>query len=355
MRLRTYLLAANGSSIAFIVICLIISCNIMLLSFEQTVFLMFIALIAGVISFFVHVIMTRPIEKAMGLITLESTRIAAGDFKGEVPEIGPREFRQLAFQFNEMSGKLNGSFTKLQQSESSRRELIANISHDLRTPLASIQSFVEALQDDIVKDKETFARYLSTIKLETKRLGLLIEDLFQLSRMESGTEIMHLQPYFLDDLIIETLENCQLRLDEAKSEVSVDIPEKMNKVRIDPDRLKRVFINLIENAQRHSPAGGLIKITVQDQDPEYCKVVIADQGEGISSNELGLIFDRFYRVEKSRDRKHGGAGLGLAIAKSIVELHGGQIGAESTVGIGSSFWFTLPKNLSEENSKGENF
>ncbi|MDQ7094638.1 ATP-binding protein [Desulfosporosinus sp. PR] len=349
MRLRTHLLTANGSSIAFILICLSISYYKMLLSLDQIVFLTFVALIAGVISFFVHVIMTRPIEKAIGLITFESAEIAAGDFKGKVPLIGPLEFRQLALQFNEMSGKLNESFTKLQQSETSRRELVANISHDLRTPLASIQSFVEALQDDIVKDKETFERYLNTIRLETKRLGVLIEDLFQLSRMELGTEIVHLQPYFLDDLIIETLENYQLRLDDSKCEVSVDIPEKMKKVYIDPDKLKRVFINLIENALRYSPAGGLIKITVQDQEPEYCKVVITDQGEGISGNELSHIFDRFYRVEKSRDRQYGGTGLGLAIAKSIVELHGGQIGVESTVGIGSSFWFTLPKhNLLEK-------
>lgn len=343
MKLRTHLLLANGISIAFILICLSISYSKMLLTLDQITFLTFIALISGVVSFLVHIIITRPIKNAIDQISTESQKIASGDFDGSVQLIGPYEFKQLALQFNKMSNKLNESFSKLQQSELSRRELVANISHDLRTPLASIQSFVEALQDDVIKDQETFRIYLNTIHLETKRLSGLIGDLFELSQMESGMNTINLQAYYLDNLIVEVLQNYQLRLDESQCEVFAEIPEPMQQVSIDPEKFKRVFINLLENALRYSPTGGQIIITVKDEKLSFLKVEIRDQGKGISEEELSHIFERFYRVEKSRDRKHGGAGLGLAIAKSIVELHGGQIGVESTVGHGSTFWFTIPK------------
>ncbi|MBO8165031.1 MAG: HAMP domain-containing protein [Brevibacillus sp.] len=343
MKLRTYLLIANGSSILLILLCLLVSYIKMFLSLEETIWLGSITVTAGVLSFLLHFFLTRPLEKALLRITEQSRRLAEGDFAVAVPQIGPREFHMLASQFNEMSRKLEKSFRQLQASEASRRELVANVSHDLRTPLASIQSFVEALQDDVIKDEETFQRYLRTIKLETKRLSSLIDDLFHLSRLESGMEEFRPEPFYADSLILETLQGLTIQIEEKQIQVAVDIPERLPPVLVMPEKIRRAIANLVENAIRHSPVGGLITIRVEETDDSFIKVSIADKGEGIPAAEQARIFERFYRTDKARSRAKGGAGLGLAIVRAIVFEHQGSLGVESAVGQGSCFWFTIPK------------
>lgn len=343
MKLRTHLLIASGTSIAFMLIFLIVSYVKMLLSLEEILWLTAATVIAGVISFITHLILTRPVEKAIYLISLESKKVAEGHFQGKVPRIGPVEFQELAASFNEMSEKLEDSFHKLQEAERLKRELVANISHDLRTPLSSIRSFVEALQDHIIEDEIVFQQYLKTIQLETDRLSDLIDDLFQLSHLESGVGNFTPEHCHLDNLIVEVLQNQYVQLEKYRMEVHVDLPEDLPPVFIMPDQIKRVMINLIQNAIQYSTAETFIRIEARSFNNGFVKVVITDQGEGIPEQELKRIFDRFYRVEKSRNKRHGGSGLGLAIARSIIEHHGGEIGAESTPGQGSSFWFTLPQ------------
>jgi two-component system sensor histidine kinase SaeS len=241
-----------------------------------------------------------------------------------------------------MSRKLNESFQQLHSSEVSRRELIANVSHDLRTPLASIQSFVEALQDDLIEDPDTYKRYLSTIRLETQRLSGLINDLFDLSRREAGAESFEPGAYHLDDLIVETLQSHLLQIKEKGIEVEGVIPEHLPPVSIMPNEIKRVVSNLLHNALRHSPEGGKIVIRALMPEDGYVKVIVEDQGEGIAEEEQVRLFERFYRTDQSRSRASGGSGLGLAITKSIVEIHGGEVGVSSKLGEGSLFWFTVP-------------
>lgn len=314
----------------------------MYLSLPETILLSTVTLAAGLFSFALHYYLIRPIERALHQITEQSKKIAEGDFETQVPAIGPLEFRMLAKQFNDMSIKLDKSFHQLRTAESSRKELVANVSHDLRTPLASIQSFVEALQDDVIRDQETFHRYLSTIRLETTRLSHLINDLFELSRLEAGAETFHPSPHFLDNLLIEELQACSLSLDAKKLRVQVSLPDQLPPVWVSAEQIKRLIANLLQNAVRYSPFGGTISIRAEASSPDYITVTITDTGEGIAKDEQSRIFERFYRTDKSRNRERGGAGLGLAIVKSIVERHDGQVGVRSEPGKGSSFWFTLP-------------
>ncbi|GGE79296.1 HAMP domain-containing sensor histidine kinase [Priestia taiwanensis] len=341
MKMRTQLLLANALSIFLIFVFLMISYFCMLLPDDAIVMLTFVTAIAGVLSFFVHGMLIRPIEQAVSQMKDESKKVADGHFNGKVSLIGPKECRQLAENFNEMSRKLEESFTKLQQSEASRKELVANVSHDLRTPLASIQSFVEALQDDIIEDKEVFDQYLKTIQLETKRLGYLIHDLFQLTQLESEAEKFEPELYYVDKLIIEALENQYVHIEEKKLHVHVDLPEKLPAVAVMPEKVMRVVVNLLQNAVRYSKSGGELYVEVQDEG-HVVRIRIIDEGEGIPLEEQAFIFERFYRVEKSRSKEFGGSGLGLAICKSIVELHGGEIGVSSEQGKGSTFYFTIP-------------
>lgn len=343
MKLRTQLMIVNGISFGFIFLFLMMS-YMQMTFFTQKAILILLAVTmgAGVISFFTHYFLIRPIQRAIQLIVLESKKVAAGNFEGKVPEIGPVEFKNLAEHFNDMNRHLEESFAKLHKEESARKELVANVSHDLRTPLTSIQSFVEALQDDIIKDEKTFRTYLNTIRLETKRVSLLVEDLFELSQLETREETFSPVPYHMDNLILETLQNQYLQLEAKNIEVSVNIPEQTPAVVIVPEKIQRVIINLIQNAIRHSSQGDGIEIQVSEFSREWIKVTVLDQGSGIPKNELPHVFDRFYRVEKSRSKEHGGSGLGLSIAKSMVEWHGGTIGVESVPGKGSTFWFTIP-------------
>lgn len=343
MKFRTHLLLANGLSILFILIILLISYIKMLLSFQVILFLTGVSVAAGLLSCIAHLLLTRPVRNAVQQISQETKRIANGDFEGRVPEMGPSDIRELAVNFNEMTRKLEESFTRLQQSERSRRELVANVSHDLRTPLTSIQSFVEALQDDIIEDEETYRRYLQTIQLETKRLSVLINDLFHLSQLESGVERFSPEPYPLDQLVVETLQNQALLLEKKAMKVDVKIPETILPVSIMPDKIKRVLINLLQNAVKYAPENSLIRLSVKDENERELRVEVSDQGPGLSQAERERVFERFYRVEKSRNPEYGGTGLGLAIARSIIELHGGKIGVESEPGKGSTFWFTLQK------------
>jgi two-component system sensor histidine kinase SaeS len=286
--------------------------------------------------------MTKPIEKSLRRITLEAKNIAEGTLKAEVPITGPREFRYLAEQFNEMSSNLQQSFHQIQSAEAQRRELVANVSHDLRTPLASIRSFVEALQDDVVKDEETFKRYLLTIQSETMRLSDLIQDLFDLSTLEAATTPYTPQPTHVDSLILQKLQSLSLQLEAKQLNVKVLMPDDVPPVLIVSHQIQRVLANLLENAIRHSPQQGTITLHVRQTSDAFVQFIVEDEGEGIEEDQLEAIFQRFYRIDASRNRQSGGAGLGLAIAKSIIAIHGGEIGAESVQGKGSQFWFTLP-------------
>ncbi|WP_274472296.1 MULTISPECIES: sensor histidine kinase [unclassified Paenibacillus] len=340
------MLVASGVSTGIILLSLFICYHYMLLRWKDVILLSTVTVGAAVVSMGLHYIMTRPLEKAIQAITQETTRISEGQFEGVVPQLGPSEFRKLALQFNRMTGKLKESFDKLRSAEASRKELVANVSHDLRTPMASIQAFVEALQDDVIQDKATFEHYLRTIRLETGRLDALIQELFKLSQLDAGGAEFAPEPYHADQLIVDGLQSLAFQLEEKSLHVHVILPERLSPVYIMPQEMKRVVANILGNAIRHSPVGGCITIEGEEFRERYLKLSIRDQGPGILEKDADKIFERFYRSDPSRTRVSGGAGLGLAIAKSIVQLHGGSIsvhchkdqGAEQ----GSTFWFTIP-------------
>lgn len=197
------------------------------------------------------------------------------------------------------------------------------------------------MEDDVIKDKETFQRYLNTIRLETKRLGGLIQDLFELSSLEAQGEVFDPQPCHVDELLLSTLESFSFHLAEKTLNVEIDLPDKLPAAVMMPAQMKRVLSNLLQNAIQYSSIEGKIILAAEEKGP-FIRISVTDEGEGIEAEETSRIFERFYRIDKSRSKSNGGAGLGLAIAQSIVELHGGEIGVQSTKGEGSCFWFTLP-------------
>lgn len=344
MKLRNYLLIANLISILTIVVVLLVFYNYMLLSSEQLILLTIAAIAAGCVAAGFHLLIMRPVVDAVRRIGAAATEFASGALRTRVPVVGPVELKVLAEQFNAMGTELEESFRQVKASETSRRELVANLAHDLRTPLASVQSYVEALEDGVVEDEETFRRYLGTIRSESLRLGALIQDLFELSVLdaEQRTQAQEAVSALLDDVLVELLPRFAKPLEDKALDLQVKLPEQFLPCRMVPQQVQRILQNLLENAIRHSPSGGTIGIEVSAA-RGFVQVRVTDQGKGVPDQEKEQIFERFYRLDRSRSRIGGGSGLGLAIAKSLVLQQGGEIGVFNRPEGGSCFWFTLPK------------
>jgi len=230
--------------------------------------------------------------------------------------------------------------SELKKIEKVRREFLANVSHELRTPLTSIRGFLEAMIDGVIDEQER-EKYLQIMHQETLRLGRLVSDVLELARLESGKVELERKETDLASLIARSILKLTPQIEEKELKVRTQIAPGLPSVWVDEDRMEQVILNLLGNAIFFSPQGATITITATQKEG-FVEVGIEDQGPGIPEEEIPYIFERFYRVEKSRAKKHGGLGLGLAIAKQIVELHGGEIGVESEIGRGSRFYFRLP-------------
>ncbi len=243
-------------------------------------------------------------------------------------------------------GILFRDITREKELDQMKTQLLSIVSHELRTPLAAIKGFATTLlRDDVSWDEATQRDFVKIIDEESDRLGELIDNLLDMSQAEVGTLRIDQEPVHLRNLVREAKDRAARR-SEAHWFV-VDLPSHLPRVLADPRRVRQVLNNLLENAIKYSPNGGQITITCEVE-VDHVVVSVADQGQGIPPEYLDRIFDRFFQVDSKSTRKTGGIGLGLSIAKGIVEAHGGRIWAESTPGQGSIFRFTLPLAVESE-------
>lgn len=232
--------------------------------------------------------------------------------------------------------------TEIRRLEVMRRDFVANVSHELKTPLTSIKGFVETLLDEgALEDRENSLNFLRIIRTHADRLDALVDDLLDLSRLESQELSPAKEKINLKDLADDVLAGFESRLKEKAITPENDLPADLSPGG-DREEMRRVLINLIDNAVKFNPEKGCVRIYGRDMGDKV-KVVVEDTGCGIPEKDIPRIFERFYRVDKARSRRLGGTGLGLSIVKHIVELHGGSVGVESAENLGSKFWFTLPK------------
>lgn len=232
--------------------------------------------------------------------------------------------------------------TELRHTERLRRELTANVSHELRTPLTSIKGFAETLLDGAMKEEEICRRFLTIIDSEADRLVKLVDDLLDLSHLESKRATLDLRQVNLGELVGHTIDKLRPLAESSGLILEHSAPPDVT-ISADADRLEQVLTNLVDNALKYTPAGGRVEVRVMPTNSEV-EVAVADTGRGIRPEDLTHVFERFYRADRSRTRGSGGTGLGLAIAKYIVEAHGGRISVRSRVGEGTTFTFTLPRN-----------
>lgn len=302
-----------------------------------TVLLFFASGIAMVLGYFLAVAITGRIRQ----LDLAAREIQEGNLSARAPVTGSDEIAALASTFNNMATRLQETAQKQEELDRLRRELVAWAGHDLRTPLASVRAIVEALADGMVEDPETQQRYLNTARRDIQSLSALIDELFEMAQLDAGGLKLEREPSSLADLISDTLESFSELAARQGVRLEGSLATGVGPVLMDVQSIGRVLDNLVANALRHTPAGGTVSITAAPMS-DGARVEVADSGEGVPPEILPHIFDRFYRGDQSRSRATGGAGLGLAIAKGIVEAHGGEVGVESSPGQGARFYFTLP-------------
>ncbi len=287
-------------------------------------------LIACLVSWIIARHMVKPLKRMQCV----SEFIAQGNYNKRLEENGPDEINKLAKSFNIMA-------KSLEQTEKQRVELIGTVAHELSTPLSSLKGFIEGMEDGHFTATENTFR---ACKRQLERLEHLVDDLALLSQAEAETIKLNLT----EINAVTLLEQAALAFDpqrcQAKVNLLLDYPEAKPHILADGERLAQVLANLINNAIRHTPKEGTITLSLSTISKKMLRFAVSDTGEGIPNEALPHLFTRFFRVDSARkSRGDSGSGIGLTIAKYYVEAHGGSIGVESELGVGSCFWFSLPK------------
>ncbi len=288
-------------------------------------------LVAIAIAFLLTFVLSRHILAPVKALISATRHFGKGDFSRRVEPEDKGELGELAQSFNAMA-------TDLERTERLRRNMVADVAHELRTPLSNLKGYLEAISDGVIEPDQKTIRSLHE---EASTLSRLVDDLQELSLADAGEIKLEKQPVDIIALIKDTTAGMQAKADTRGIILSTDLPENLPTVNIDAHRVKQVLSNLLENAVAHTDKGGRIAISAGQREKQI-EVSVSDTGEGIPAKDLPLIFERFYRVDRSRTRKTGGSGLGLTIAKRLVEAHGGTIDVQSEPGKGSTFTFTIP-------------
>ena len=315
----------------------------MFLSGHDLSLLLTMLVFAAALSVGFNLLCARPLADRIERVRAGTARIAAGDLGSEVPVEGHDEVAGLAEDFNRMARALDAASEREREMEKTRRDLIASVSHDLRTPLASTRALIEAVADGVAEDPQTEKRYLSSARRELAHLSRLVDDLFELARIDAGVLQLTLEEASLHDMISDTISSFQPQADNRNVRLVGEVSSGVDPVLMNPPKLQRVLHNLVSNALRHTPADGTVALRATPQGEEV-RVEVTDTGEGIAPEDLPRVFERSFRAERSRNRgadDDPGAGLGLAIARGLIEAHGGTMDAESVPGRGSRFGFTL--------------
>lgn len=301
--------------------------------------------LAGLISallviFLLGWVLSRGIIFPLKNLVEATEKISRGDFEARVEVKSKDELGRLGSAFNSMVEELNKAREREKALELSRRELVASVSHDLRTPLSSIRGYVEGLLDGVASEPEKTRRYLGVIHDKAISLDRLINDLFELSRLEAGQLKMEFVTVNSGEMLEEMCETFKGDAAVAGLSFSYYATSYLPLVQADPGRIEQVMTNLLHNSFRHTPPGGEVVVKAVAAGDEVL-ISVQDSGEGIAPGDLPYVFERLYTGEKSRSRVKGGTGLGLAIAREIIQAHGGRIWVESEEGRGSTFYITI--------------
>ena len=341
MKLKSYILAGYIVSTLLTILVVFWAVQRMLIEKSEVYFLVGMTLLASFIGAAVSIFLLSPVFSSLKHLKKQAHKIASKDFSTEIETKGPLEFQELGQAFNDMSRNLQDTFQSLDESEREKRMMIAQLSHDIKTPITSIQVTVEGILDGVIKEEQRL-HYLTTIGRQTERLNKLVDELDVLTLNAQPQDIAdeEVEEVFLDRLLIESMSEFQLQIEREERDVYIQVLPESAKIKSHYDKLSRILVNLLNNAFKYSDPGTRIEVLAQLTEQELT-ISVKDEGQGILPEDLEKIFKRLYRVETSRNMKTGGHGLGLAIAQELAHQLGGEITVESQYGLGSKFTFCL--------------
>ena len=325
--------------VAPVLFALVVVGQLMVVSSHDAVLLAVIVICAGIVAVVAARLVASGILRDVEAIRDGLTAVGAGDRDVLIETSARDELAELAVEANKMICRLSAEEGMRDQSDAARRDLVAAVSHDLRTPITSLRLLAEAVGDDIV-DGETRRGYLMRMRTHIDALSSLIDDLFELSRLEAGDIRWSLERVPLDELVGETVEAMRVQAEAKGVAVTADVPGALRAAKANPEKLQRVLFNLIQNAIRHTPADGSVFVRAEPV-AGGIEIEVADTGSGIAPEERDRVFTAFYRGGADAARTSGGAGLGLAVSRAIVEAHGGRIWLADAP-VGTRVRFSLP-------------
>ena len=294
--------------------------------------LLWTGIAAGIVGIALISLLSRRALLSIGVLRGVARTFGGGQYSHRAPKLGPHEIGELGETFNSMADDI-------QRAERQRLNLMADVAHELRTPLSNIQGYVEAMKDGVINPSD---ETLESIHQQVLQLNHLVEDVKLLSLLDAGALRLNFEKAAVSDVLKRSVRGFMTKAQSKEIRLTTDIDESISPVRMDTARILQVVDNLLENAIRHTPHGGEITVRAGIFSPDEVFVAVQDTGDGIPDDVVETVFDRFRRSDPSRTRATGGAGLGLAIAKNLVEAHGGRIEAENRSGGGTSFRFTIP-------------
>jgi signal transduction histidine kinase len=353
LRLRLALASAVGLLVT--VVNVTTTSALMFLNAHDLTLLLLLLAFSAVVSLAFAYVVGSSLTAQVGELSKAARRLAVGDLSARVGTHGSDELGRLAATFDDMAEQLQAAFDRQAALEAGRRELLSAVSHDLRTPLATTRAMVEAISDGVVTEPADISRYLGLILRETQHLSRLIDDLFELSQIDSGSLRLYCAPIDLAELVSETVDAYHAPALERDLQIEQVLAPPPICVDADAERLQRVLRNLLDNALRHTPSGGRIEVRSGRADT-LAELSVSDSGPGVAEADLQRIFESFYRGERSRRREEGpssGAGLGLAIARGLVQAHHGRIWAEPSPMGGVSVQIRLPLLTKESATSAE--
>jgi two-component system, OmpR family, sensor histidine kinase BaeS len=292
-------------------------------------YLLWASLLAIACAMLCSFFLTRKVLRPLSQMTAMTPKLAAGQYTERVHIASQDEVGQLGAAFNHMADSL-------QRIEQLRRTMVSDVAHELRTPLTNMRGYLEALRDGVIDPTSVTFDLLHE---ETLRLVKLVEALLQLTQAEAARMTLTYQDLKVREWIEQALELFQPQFENKAIHVTLDTAADVNVIRADADKLTQALRNLLQNAWQYTPTGGRVRLSIRHQGDLVLRV--SNSGGGIPQADLPFIFERFYRGEKSRSREHGGAGIGLAIVKELIEAHGGRVGAASAAGM-THLWIELP-------------
>ncbi|GAC43677.1 sensor histidine kinase [Paenibacillus popilliae] len=353
MKLRTLVLFSYLSSLIIVTLILFVAYKQMFLDYDRLRIAMMITVSSSVLSLLINSLFIFPMARHITLLNKQSQDIARGHYDQLLNNSRVVELRELAESMHKMGLEIKAKIKALQDEERRRNELIANLSHDIKTPIASIRSYWEALVDEEVTDPTEVRNYLLGIGKQTERVVSFANELLAIASIDDKEIAFKPEVVWIDQLILDTLQAFEAQISRENRVIDVNISKDCVSVRTDNVCIQRILYNLVGNAIKFSKPGTSIKLYIYCDDT-YTYIEVKDEGIGIPQDEMDKIFERFYRVEKSRNQQYGGSGLGLAIAKELTEFIHGRLTVTSGQGIGSIFIIQIPNEIGSEFELNEN-